>query len=146
MVLIEFEIMNINDITLQQYIDQIFNKFDLDLSGTLQAAELVNFFNEMFVMTGYPSRVGMPEAYNIMRSVDQNFDGHATRPELFIALKRLFMGNQPAAVPAVALGNMYPIVGGGLGMGGIGYGVGAMGGAGLTSVMSNYGYRTWNTQ
>ena len=41
---------------------------------------------------------------------------------------------------------MFPIIGGGLGMGGIGYGVGGMGGAGLTSVMSNYGYRGWNTQ
>ena len=49
----------ISDIALQQYIDQIFGKYDLDLSGTLQAAELVNFFNEMFVMTNYPSRVGM---------------------------------------------------------------------------------------
>lgn len=69
-----------NDVTLQQYIDQVFAKFDLDLSGTLQAAELVNFFNEMFVITGYPSRVSMQEAYNIMRGVDVNFDGHATKP------------------------------------------------------------------
>jgi hypothetical protein len=56
------------------------------------------------------------------------------------------MGNQPAAPVVAQLGNMFPIIGGGLGMGGIGYGVGGMGGAGLTSIMNNYGYRTWNTQ
>lgn len=97
-------------------------------------------------MTGYPSRVGMPEAYNIMRAVDANFDGHATKPELFMALKRLFMGNQPMVQQVFQPGNMFPIIGGGLGMGGIGYGVGGMGGAGLTSVMGNYGFRQWNPQ
>ena len=133
--------------TLQQYIEQIYNKYDLDLSGTLQPAELVNFFNEMFVMTGYPSRVGIQEAVNIMKTVDLNFDGHATKPELFMALKRLFMGNQTATVvQQVTPGQMYPIIGGGLGMGGVGYGVGGMGSAGLTSTMSHYGYHQWNTQ
>lgn len=64
-----------------------------------------------------------------------------------MALKRLFMGNQQTVVQQTATpGNMYPIIGGGLGMGGIGYGVGGMGGAGLTSVMANYGYKTWNHQ
>lgn len=71
---------NMSDVTLQQYIDQIYFKFDLDLSGTLQPAEMVNFFNEMFTLTGYPSRVGIQEAINIMRTVDVNFDGHATKP------------------------------------------------------------------
>ena len=56
------------------------------------------------------------------------------------------MGNQPTAAAPMVVGNMFPIIGGGLGMGGIGYGVGGMGGAGLTSVMNNYGYRVWNPQ
>jgi hypothetical protein len=34
-----------DDNTLRGYIDQVFMKYDHDRSGTLEAAELANFFN-----------------------------------------------------------------------------------------------------
>jgi len=37
--------MSVPDNVLQNYIDQIFNKFDRDRSGTLDPNELANFFN-----------------------------------------------------------------------------------------------------
>jgi len=44
---------NINDIQLKQYIDQIFVRYDVNRSGTLNINELHAFLNELFMMTGY---------------------------------------------------------------------------------------------
>ena len=48
----------ISDSQLQQYIDQIFYKYDQDRSGTLDAQELSMFFNDIFALMNNPRRVG----------------------------------------------------------------------------------------
>jgi hypothetical protein len=37
-----------DELGLQQYIDQIFSRYDNRKDGSLDASELVNFFNDMF--------------------------------------------------------------------------------------------------
>lgn len=49
--------MSINDNQLKAYIDQIFSKYDKDNSGSLDPRELSFFFNDLFQLMGYPTRV-----------------------------------------------------------------------------------------
>lgn len=35
----------LNDMQLQNYVDQVMNRYDSNRSGTLEAGELANFFN-----------------------------------------------------------------------------------------------------
>lgn len=44
--------MNISDAQLRTYIDEIFDKYDADRSGNLDARELANFFNDLFRAIG----------------------------------------------------------------------------------------------
>lgn len=78
-----------SDIQLQQYIDQLMIRYDYNRSGTLEAGELVNVFNDLFQMCGYPIRHNLFQVQQIMRSVDTNYDGKANKFELFNAFKRM---------------------------------------------------------
>lgn len=71
--------MSIPDHVLQNYIDQIFNKFDRDRSGTLDASELANFFNDVFQLMGDPTRINEFQARQAMQAIDQNSDGKASK-------------------------------------------------------------------
>lgn len=79
----------INDFQLQQYIDQVFNKYDRNYSGTLDANELHLFFNDIFALTGSPYRINPQQAYAAMQIIDKNGDGMASKPELFLAFKQI---------------------------------------------------------
>ena len=39
---------DLKDQMLKSYIDQVFDKYDADKSGTLDQKEMTNFFNELF--------------------------------------------------------------------------------------------------
>lgn len=79
----------INDMQLQQYVDQVMARYDFNRSGTLESGELVNFFNDLFSMCGYPNRVNLNQATQMMRQMDSNFDGRANKFELFRAFKSM---------------------------------------------------------
>lgn len=68
-----------SDVQLQQYVDQVMNRYDYDRSGTLESGELANFFNDLFQMCGYPTRINMMQATQMMRQMDNNFDGRANK-------------------------------------------------------------------
>ena len=67
--------MSITDQQLQTYIDQVFVKYDRNRSGSLDCNELAQFFNDIFTMTGNPTRVNSQQAMDAMRAIDQNGDG-----------------------------------------------------------------------
>ena len=69
----------IADSALQSYIDQIFNKYDRDYSGTLDASELACFFNDVFQMMGNPTRVNQQDAMRALMQIDKNNDGKASK-------------------------------------------------------------------
>lgn len=79
----------INDYQLQQYIDQVFSRYDRNYSGSLDVNELSFFFNDIFALTGSPYRINQQQAYAAMRIIDKNGDGMASKPELFMAFKQI---------------------------------------------------------
>ena len=81
--------MSITDQQLKTYIDQVFNKYDKNSSGTLDCNELAKFFNDVFTMTHNPTRLNTQQALDAMRAIDKNGDGVAQKPELFLAFKQL---------------------------------------------------------
>lgn len=70
----------ITDMTLMQYIDQLFLRFDVNCSGSLTVDELYLFFNELFALMGSPMRINPQQAAQAMAMIDVNRDGHATKP------------------------------------------------------------------
>lgn len=69
----------LNDMQLQNYVEQVMNRYDTDRSGTLEAGELSNFFNDLFQMCGYPIRINIMQAQQMMMQMDNNFDGKANK-------------------------------------------------------------------
>ena len=71
--------MSIPDNVLQQYIDQIFSRYDRDRSGTLDASELASFFNDVFQAMGNPTRINQQQAAQAPYAIDKNNDGKASK-------------------------------------------------------------------
>ena len=71
--------MSISDNVLQSYIDQVFMKFDRDRSGSLDPAELADFFNDVYAMMGNSTRVNNAQANDALRVIDKDFDGKASK-------------------------------------------------------------------
>lgn len=115
--------MNISDIQLHQYIDQVFARYDYNRTGTLNLPELHNFLNELFMMSGIPRNISYIEAYQALMQVDANRDGQVNKFELYNLFRFL---TQPGFRPI-------PYTFGGYSYRGYG-GVGAIGGiGGITS-------------
>lgn len=68
--------------------------YDKDRSNSLEPNELANFFNDVFEKMHNPDRFTISQAMSAMRMVDANFDGRASKQELFNALK--YMMANPA--------------------------------------------------
>lgn len=69
----------VNEATLRNYVDDVFRNYDRDMSGTLQASELANFFNDVFGKMGNPNRYSTEQAMGAMKLIDKNFDGRASK-------------------------------------------------------------------
>ncbi len=80
---------NLQDQMLQSYIDQVFNKYDTDRSGTLDCQEMTYFFNDLFKSLGMNVNINQSQAMDAIRSIDKNFDGAIDKLELFQAFKVL---------------------------------------------------------
>ena len=83
----------VTDVQLQQYIDQVFLKYDRDRSGTLDANELAGFFNDLFQMMGHPMKINNVQAMQALKAIDLNNDGKANKMELFIAFRQILNRN-----------------------------------------------------
>jgi len=79
----------VNDTALRNYVDDVFSMYDTNRSGTLEAYELANFFNDVFAKMGNFNRYNDEQAMAAMRVIDSNFDGRASKQELYITLKYL---------------------------------------------------------
>lgn len=67
---------NLNDEILKAYIEQVFNKYDLDKNGTLDEHELTYFFNDLFKALNIPSQINQQQTMEAIKSMDQNSDGN----------------------------------------------------------------------
>lgn len=81
-----------SDDQLRQAIDAIFNKYDVDQSGTLQDNEIFNLINDAFKSLGRNRNVSKQEVLQFINAIDKNGDGKIAKPELFEILKRLING------------------------------------------------------
>lgn len=156
--------MNIPDNVLKQYIDQIFDRYDRDRSGTLESFELANFFNDVLAMMGDPRRINQQQATQALMAIDQNNDGRANKMELFNAFKRVIMqqqggnygqgsygnqgyGNQGYGHRVMEIEDMANRVMGQQGYGQQGYGQGGWGNQGGYGQQSGYGQQGgWGNQ
>lgn len=133
--------MNLGDMQLRQYIDQIFMRYDYNGTGTLNLPELHVFLNELFQMSGYPRVVTYQEAYSALMAMDSNRDGQINKYELFNLFRYM---TQPGFQPLPYSYGSYNYGMGGMGMGGMGgMGMGGMGGMGMGGVgIGGYGTGT----
>ena len=79
-----------NDATLISYIDEVFNIYDFNRSGTLEVQEMHLFFNDLFQRIGDPRRYNSQEIYQIFAEADLNRDGRVDRNELLRVCKFIF--------------------------------------------------------
>lgn len=81
-----------SDDQLRQAIDGIFDKYDTDRSGTLEANEVFNLINDAFKSLGRNKEVTNAEVNQFITAIDKNSDGKIAKSELFDILKQLLSG------------------------------------------------------
>lgn len=81
-----------SDDQLRQAIDAIFNKYDVDKSGTLEGAEIFSLINDAFKSLGRNREVKSDEVSQFVKAIDKNGDGKISKAELFEILKKLING------------------------------------------------------
>ena len=78
-----------DDEKLRQYVEGIFERYDLDRSNTLTLNELTVFFNDLLVSRGAQPNMSMQQVRSSLRAMDTNLNGEISKAELFNALKRM---------------------------------------------------------
>jgi Ca2+-binding EF-hand superfamily protein len=71
--------VQMNDDLLRQYVDGIFERYDLDRSNTLTADELVVFFNDLLGSRGNSQKMTLQQVQQSLRAMDANNDGQITK-------------------------------------------------------------------
>ena len=54
--------MSVTEAQLRQFIETVFNKYDYDRTGQLNAQELASFFNDVYAGLGQPTRLNQAQA------------------------------------------------------------------------------------
>lgn len=79
-----------DDLTLQQYIDEVWRVYDGDKNGTLDINELHWFLNDLCARVGDSRRYSANEVTSIFKEADVNKDSRIDKTELFRFCKFLF--------------------------------------------------------
>lgn len=79
-----------DDDILRMYIDEVFQVYDYDRSGTLEFKEVHNFFNQLYASLNEPRRFNEAEMRQLFTTIDIQNDGKITKPELFILFKSIW--------------------------------------------------------
>jgi len=74
---------------LKNYIENVFEKYDTDKNGVLDAQEMMAFFNDLYKNMGTENTINIEQAKAAIQSIDTNNDGNVDRAELFAAFKQL---------------------------------------------------------
>jgi hypothetical protein len=121
--------MNVSDLQLRQFIDEVFMRYDYNKSGTLNLPELHIFLTELFSLTGMKKTFSYEEACGALQTMDANRDGQISKFELYNLYRHM---TQPGYQPVTVSFSNFRY--GGLGMSpGIGMGMGmGMGLPGMT--------------
>lgn len=70
-------------------VQEMFDKYDADFSGSLDKDEIVNVFNEVLARFNIPITLDPSEAEALLYEIDKNSDGSISPEELYQCLKML---------------------------------------------------------
>lgn len=102
--------MSLDDNILRMYIDEAFEVFDINRSGTLDRKELHTFFNQLYASLNEKRNLTETDIANLIQSCDINHDNQLTKPEIFMLFKKLMANPYPS--PNQFGGNQYNQFGG----------------------------------
>lgn len=74
---------------LKMFIDELFMRYDIDRSGTLDCRELTPVFNEILMRFNIPISLSQEESRALLYQIDVNTDGRINKTELFNCIKNL---------------------------------------------------------
>lgn len=84
---------NLMDQFLRSYIDDVFQKYDKDKSGSLDAQEMTYFWKDLFQKLGMPSNITLQDSQAAIKSIDLDGNGTIEKDELFRAFKMIAAQN-----------------------------------------------------
>lgn len=84
--------MSYSDEDLKTAVNAVFDAYDKDKSGTLEAPEVTNLINDALKHMGQNRKVTEAEVNQFINAVDKNSDGKIAKPELFEIFKKVISG------------------------------------------------------
>lgn len=84
--------MSYSDEDLRNAVNAVFDAYDKDKSGTLEANEITKLINDALKHMGQGRQVSQTEVNQFIEAVDKNGDGKIAKPELFEIFKRVING------------------------------------------------------
>ena len=84
--------MSYSDDDLRNAVNAVFDAYDKDKSGTLEANEITQLINDALKHMGQGRSVSTQEVNQFIQAVDKNGDGKIAKPELFEIFKRVISG------------------------------------------------------
>lgn len=81
--------MSYTDADLKNAVDAVFDAYDTDKSGTLEANEITKLINDALKHMGQNRQVSHAEVEGFIKAVDKNSDGKVAKTELFEIFKRV---------------------------------------------------------
>ena len=81
--------MSYSDEDLKSAVNAVFDAYDTDKSGTLEANEVKNLINDAIKHMGQKREVSTQEVQQFIAAVDKNSDGKVAKPELFEIFKKV---------------------------------------------------------
>ena len=118
----------VHDMMLQQNIEMVFQRYDMNFSGQLEGQEFFFAYRDLCLSMGIAPPNNYGDVWNAVMQCDYNGNGRVSRQELFMLFKRI-QGINAGMTFNVGWG-----MGGGMGMGG-GY---RMGGPGMGMGMGGW--------
>lgn len=84
--------MSYSDEDLKTAVNAVFDAYDKDRSGTLEAPEVTLLINDALKHMGQNRKVTEAEVNQFINAVDKNSDGKIAKPELFEIFKKVISG------------------------------------------------------
>ena len=122
----------VHDMMLQQKIEMVFQRYDMNMSGQLEGQEFFYGYRDLCLSMGVAPPNNYQDVWNAVMQCDYNGNGRVSRQELFMLFKRI-QGINAGQTFNVGWGGMGGgMMGPGMGMGGgmMGPGMGMGGGMG----------------
>ena len=109
----------VHDMMLQQKIEMVFQRYDMNMSGQLEGQEFFYGYRDLCLSMGVAPPMNYQDVWNAVMQCDYNGNGRVSRQELFMLFKR---------IQGINAGMTFNVGWGGMGGGMMGPGMGMGGG------------------